>query len=202
MRLCRYIGSVSAPDVATLKEESHAPQCTTAGPCNAIPTDLLRAGSVCGLGSDMCGIDIISLAALFRTAANSLTLANGLVKIRAAGEFHGTSIYAHTPEWEEKFLQTSMAFNTMEAYEYVRPIDRIGKIADSPNHKAQKTATTLLRDTIKKRDFAVLIAARVSRILGPISSHRVAQILPMFPKLRVPLVLEWQLASFGCYATV
>ena len=35
---------------------------------------------------------------------------------------------------EEGFLKTSMAFSTMEACEYVRQIDRIGKIADSPNH--------------------------------------------------------------------
>ena len=37
-----YIGSISAPKEATLKEEAHALQCTTAGPYNAIPTDLLR----------------------------------------------------------------------------------------------------------------------------------------------------------------
>ena len=49
-----YIGSISAPDEATLKEESHALHCTTAGPYNAIPTDL-RAGSVWGVGSDICG---------------------------------------------------------------------------------------------------------------------------------------------------
>ena len=34
-----------------------------------MPTDLLRAGSVCGLGSDVHGIHITSLAARFRTAA-------------------------------------------------------------------------------------------------------------------------------------
>ena len=38
------IGSESAPDEATLKEESHALQSTMAGPYNAVPTDLLRAG--------------------------------------------------------------------------------------------------------------------------------------------------------------
>ena len=53
-----YIGSISAPDETTLKEESHALQCTTTGPYHAIPTDLLRAGSACSLGSDVCGIYI------------------------------------------------------------------------------------------------------------------------------------------------
>ena len=55
-------------------------QRTTAGPYNAVPADLLRAGSACGLGSDICGIHIISLAARFRTAASSGTLVNGLRK--------------------------------------------------------------------------------------------------------------------------
>ena len=38
-------------------------QCTTAGPHNAIPTDLLRAASACGLGIDLFGIRIFGLAA-------------------------------------------------------------------------------------------------------------------------------------------
>ena len=37
-----FIGLVCAPDKATLKAENHALQCTTAGPCNAIPSSLLR----------------------------------------------------------------------------------------------------------------------------------------------------------------
>ena len=39
-----------------------------------------------------------------------------LGKIRAAREYDGASIYAHTPEWEERFLETSMSFSTMEAF--------------------------------------------------------------------------------------
>ena len=64
-----YIVSISAPDEATLKEESYSLQCTTAGPYNAMPTDLLRAGFVFGLGSDVHGIPLTSLGARFRTAA-------------------------------------------------------------------------------------------------------------------------------------
>ena len=74
------IGSISAPDEATLKEEAQALQCTTAGPCNAIPTDLLRVGSTCGLGPDILGIHTLSLAARHRTASNSVALANGMAK--------------------------------------------------------------------------------------------------------------------------
>ena len=62
-----YLGSVSAPDRATLTEEAHALQCITAGPYNAIPTDLLRAGSTCGLGPDTFGIHTLSLSARERT---------------------------------------------------------------------------------------------------------------------------------------
>ena len=104
-----YLGSISALGRATLKEEVYALQCTTAGPNNAFLTDLLRAGSVCGIGIDRCGIRIIGLAEHFRTAANSGTPINGPTKHRAARDYDGASIHATTPEWEEKFLKTSMA---------------------------------------------------------------------------------------------
>ena len=74
-------GSISAPDEATLKDKAHALHCTTAGPYNAIPTDLLRVGSMCGLGLDTLGIQTLSSAACDRTASNSGTLANGLANI-------------------------------------------------------------------------------------------------------------------------
>ena len=73
-----YLGSISAPDGATLKEEAHALQCTTAGSYKAVPTDFLRAGSVRGLGFDLCGIRIICLAAHLRTATRSGTLGQDL----------------------------------------------------------------------------------------------------------------------------
>ena len=42
-----FIGSVCAPDKATLEAENHALQCTTAGPYNALPSTLLGVGCVC-----------------------------------------------------------------------------------------------------------------------------------------------------------
>ena len=149
------------------------------GPCNAVLTDLLRAGSECSLGSDLFGIRILSLAARFRTAANSNTLGHGLAKIRAAREYDDVSLFALTPEWDKKFLVASMAHSTMEAQEYVRHLDHAGNISDSPSNKKQKVATTVLRDAIQKRDFSVPIAARATKILGRISRHLMAQMLPM-----------------------
>ena len=58
-------------------------------------------------------------------------------------------------------------------------MDRAAKIADSPRDRIQKVATTLLCDTIQKRDFALPIAKQASKVLGPISRHHVAQILPL-----------------------
>ena len=79
-----FIGSVCAPDKATLKAENHALQCTTAGPYNAIPSSLLQVGSICGLALDVIGIHSISLAAHHRVAACSSTLRRGLEKINEA----------------------------------------------------------------------------------------------------------------------
>ena len=67
----------------------------------------------------------------------------------------------------------------MEAYEYVCRMDRAGRIADSRSDEKRKAATALLRDTTHKRDFAIPIAARASRIQGPISRHLMGQIIPM-----------------------
>ena len=55
-----FIGSVCAPDKATLKAENHALQCTTAGTYHAKPSNLLGVGSIRGLGLDLVGISSIS----------------------------------------------------------------------------------------------------------------------------------------------
>ena len=84
-----FIRSVCAPDKATLKAETDALQCTTAGPYNAIPSNLLGVGSVCGLGPDLVGIHSISLAARYRVAVCSSTLRQeqdfaGPISVRAS----------------------------------------------------------------------------------------------------------------------
>ena len=54
-----FNGSVWAPDKATIKAENHALQFTTAGPYDAIPSNLLGVGSVCGLGPDSSGHPLV-----------------------------------------------------------------------------------------------------------------------------------------------
>ena len=97
-----FLRSVSAPDRATLKEEAHALQCMTGGPYNAIPTDLLRAGPLRGLGIDTYRIHILSLAARYRTAANSNTRVNQLEKVHAARNHDDASFFVLSCEWEDK----------------------------------------------------------------------------------------------------
>ena len=45
-------------------------------------------------------------------------------------------------------------------------------------NKKQKIETGLLLDNMHKQDFAGPLSSRASRVLGPISRHRVADILP------------------------
>ena len=59
---------------ATLRTESHALQCATAGPYNAIPSSFLGVGSICGLRPDLVCIHSISFAAHYRVAACSRSL--------------------------------------------------------------------------------------------------------------------------------
>ena len=74
LSVLRYVGSVSAPDLATLKAEAHALQCTTGGTYNAIHTNLLNVGSVCGLGPDWHPFsqpgDPVSICGVFQHAQN------------------------------------------------------------------------------------------------------------------------------------
>ena len=132
-----YIGYISAPDDATSKAEAHALQCTTAGPYNAIHTNLLCVGSVCGLGPHLVEIHSISFAARYRTAACSNTLSQGVEKIQAAREYGFAPMFAFSSDWEKKFLAPSMARGTAEAFNIVCCLDHSGKLDDSPQEEAK-----------------------------------------------------------------
>ena len=166
-----FIGSVCAPDKATLKAENHALQCTTAGPYNAIPSSLLGVGSVCGLGPDLVGIHSISLAARDRVAACSTTLGQGLEKIQTA---RGTIalLFSLSADWEKELLVPSMSFSTANVFDIVCRLDHDGKLDEAPPKKKQKVATGLLRDKLYEQDFAGPISVRASKVLGPISRYR------------------------------
>ena len=145
---------------------------------NAVPTSLLGVGSVCGLGPDLVGIDAISLAARYRTAACPNTLNQGLEKIQAARAFDFAPILALCTNWGKEFLAPSMARSIAEAFNIVCRLDRIGKLDEVPQDKKQKVATSLLRNKLRKQDFGGPISLRASKVLGPISRYRIADILP------------------------
>ena len=69
-----------------------------------------------------------------------------------------------------------MAFNTASAFDIICRVDRSDTL-DVPQNKKQKAATRLLLDKLHKQDSAGLLACRASKVLGPISRHRVADIL-------------------------
>ena len=51
-------------------------------------------------------------------------------------------------------------------------------LTKSPQNKKQKVATGLLLDKLRAQDFAGSLSGRTTRVLGPISRHRIADILP------------------------
>ena len=163
MSVLRYIGSISTPDKATLKAEAQALQCPAAGQKNAFPISLLGVGSVCVLGPDLVGIDSISLAARYRTAACSNTLSQGLQKIQAARAFDFAPILALCPSWENEFLTPSMARATADAFNIVCRLDHDGKLNEVSQDNKQKVATSLLRDKLKTQDFGGPISSRASK---------------------------------------
>ena len=141
------------------------------------PLKLLEVRSVCGLGPDLVGIHSISLVVRYRVAACSSTLRRGLAKVSVARGHNCTPFFALCPAWEHEFLIPSMAFNTAGAFDIVCRLDRNDTLDEVPQNKKQKVATVLLLDKLHKQDFAGPLACRASRALGPISRHRVADIL-------------------------
>ena len=71
-----------------------------------------------------------------------------------------------------------MACSTADAFNIVCRLDHHGKLDEAPQNKKPKVATGLLRDKLYEQDFAGPISLRASKILGPISRYRVADILP------------------------
>ena len=83
-----------------------------------------------------------------------------------------------SPAWEKEFLAPSMACSTANACDIVCRLDRDGKLDEAPQDKKQEVATGLLRDELYEQDFAGPVSLRASKVLGPISRYRVADILP------------------------
>ena len=155
-----------------LKAENNALQCTTAGPYNAIHSSLLQVGSICGLGPDSIGIHSLSLAARYRVAAGSYTLRRGLEKVNEARGHNCTPLFALAPAWEQEFLLPSMACHTANAFDIICRLDRDDTLDDVPQNNKQRVATGLLLD--KLQDFAGPLSGHITRVLGPISRHRIA----------------------------
>ena len=172
-----FIGSVCAPDKATLKAENRALQCSTARPYNAITSSLLEVGSTCGLGPDLVGIHYVSLAARYRVAACLSTLRRGPEKVNDARGHNCTPLFALSPAWEHEFLFPSMTFHTTNASDIICRLDRDDTLDEVPQNQIQKVATSLLLDKLRAQDFAGPLSSRASRVLGPISRHRIADIL-------------------------
>ena len=70
-----------------------------------------------------------------------------------------------------------MACSTANAFDIVCRLDRDGELEEAPQNKKQKLATALLRDKLHEQDLAGLISVWASKILGPISRYRVADVL-------------------------
>ena len=85
--------------------------------------------------------------------------------------------FALSPAWEQEFLFLSMTFHTANALDIGCRLDRDDTLDETPQIIKQKVATNLLLDKMRTQDFAGPIVCRASKVFGPISRHRVADIL-------------------------
>ena len=141
------------------------------------------------------GIHSISLAARYRVAACSTTLTQGLEKIQTARGHNCAPIFALSPVWEKEFPVPSKAKSTADAFDIIRRLDRNGTLDEAPQNKKQKVATCLLCDKLHKQDFAGHISSGASKVLGPISRYRVADI-PLHMKLASRASSSWATCWF------
>ena len=70
-----------------------------------------------------------------------------------------------------------MTFHIGNAFDIVCRLDRDDILDKTPQNKKQKVASCLLLDKLHKQDFAGPLSGRAARVLGPISGHRIADIL-------------------------
>ena len=82
------------------------------------------------------------------------------------------------------FLFPSMTFHTSNQFDIVCRLDRKRNdtLDEVFQNNKQKVATGLLLDKLRTQDFAGPLSSRASRVLSPISRHRIADILPHMKK--------------------
>ena len=170
-----FFGSVCAPDKATLKDENHDLQCTTAGPYKAIPPIFLRLALSVDLALIWWAFIPSARGPLPGCSAHLLSADVLNKSTRHAGTI--ALLFALSPAWEHEFLFPSMTLHTANTFDVVCQLDRNDTLDETPQNKKQKVATGLLLDKLHKQDFTGPLSCRASKALGPISRYRVADIL-------------------------
>ena len=173
-----FTGSVCALDKATLETENHALQCTTAARKTLYHLHFLWLALFVALA--LIWWAFIALASrLAIELQHARPRFAEVLKRSARLEDIIALLFSLSPVWKKEFsLVQSMAFGTANAFDIVCRLDRNDTLEEVPQIKRQKVATGPLLDQLRKQDFASPLSSRASRVLGPISRHRVADMLP------------------------
>ena len=84
------------------------------------------------------------------------------------------SLFALSPAWEQEFLFPSMTFHTANALLLFVAWIVTTFLTKFLKTKKKKFATGLLLDKLRAQDIAGPLSGRITRVLGPISRHRIA----------------------------
>ena len=79
---------------------------------------------------------------------------------------------------EKEFLIPSMTFGIANAFDIFCRLDCDDTLDEVSQNNKQKVASGLFLVKLRAQDFAGLLSSRAPRVLGPISRHRIADILP------------------------
>ena len=164
--------SVCAPDKATLKAENHALQCRTARPYNAKPFNLFEVGDLVGITPSA-----LRLATELQHGQPRFTEA-----LRKSKRLVGTIALLFSfflPSGRKNFLFRPWPLAQRMLLILLCRLDcNAHSMKFRKLIKKQKVATGLLLDKLHEQDFAGPLSSRASKVLGPISRYRIADILP------------------------
>ena len=152
--------------------------CTTAGPYNAIPCNLLEVGSVCGLGPDLV---VVFTPSALRLAIELLHARPRIVKaLTKSKRLVGTIVLLFSlfllsgrkssfhPPWPVALRIISILFVAWTV---------MANLMKSRRIKSRKLQLDFLLTNSMKKTLLRLISLRASKVFGPISRYRVADIL-------------------------
>ena len=157
------------------------------------------AGTEIGLGVDVRGIHVISLAARLRVETRSGTPADGPANIQGARSSTLATLHALSTEWDDTMLHRSMAYAAMSAHDFANRLNR---------SSAGYNASPHIKWKLRQPHCCVNMnsSERLRHVRRTSSGHLASIVLHRYwwpsAKRAAPPTQDWSLGSSAFHVTV